>query len=152
MNQLSRMRRKRRAASCRGGRGRFRQFVQNNVEQRIRSGSSNMTTWNHIRGSLRLCYGTSGVTFISLYHMCFTVTADTRVGKLGYGKNTISCFFHGRITVSILSRFFSFSCWLRPFYKLRQIQGHSFVYRHMVGLYLVNLFNFKNYTQHKCAL
>ncbi len=45
-----------------------------------------------------------------------------------YGKN---------ITISILSRFFSFPYWLRVFYKLQQIQGHSFDYKHIVGLYLV---------------
>ncbi len=51
----------------------------------------------------------------------------------------ISCydFFHGRITIWILSQFFSFSYRFRLFNKLQQIQNHSFVSEHMIGLCLV---------------
>ncbi len=36
-----------------------------------------------------------------------------------HGKNIMSGFSHDRITISILSRVFGFSCWFRIFYKLR---------------------------------
>ncbi len=82
---------------------------------------------------LRHCcalFSASWITVSTLFEM-----ASIRARR--YGKNTIPRFFHGRITISIVSGFFSFSCWLRVFYKSRHIQGHSFAYQHMVSLYLV---------------
>ncbi len=79
---------------------------------------------------------------------------DLRAGR--YGKNIISRFLYGRIMISILSRFFRYSCWFRLFYKSQHIQSHSLAYQHMVGFYLVpgpqndfilinELLNCKNY-------
>ncbi len=65
---------------------------------------------------------------------------DCEVEEAGLGKmEKISYpdFFHDKMMISILSWFLGFSCPFKLFYKLCQLQGHSFAYKHMVVLYLV---------------